>query len=152
MKRIYMYGRSVRIIMLLSFGFLLWAFTDMYIQSGYRFANLALLIMGAVVAACVMVWMYSMGIFLDRKNNKLRIVMGILYRERKEIALDGLESVDVALNGNLGMTFVIRYTYNRTEHFEHRFFRISFVERWQYKRIRRQLDKMNERYLSGNRV
>ena len=152
MKRIYLYGRSVRIIMLLSFGFLLWAFTDMYIQSGCSLANLALLILGAIAAVCVTIWMYSMGIFLDRKRNKIRIVMGILYRERKEISLDGLESVDVALNGNLGMTFVIRYTYHRIEHFEHRFFRISFVERWQFSRIKRQLEKMNARYLSGNRV
>ncbi|MBE6676361.1 MAG: hypothetical protein E7594_05925 [Ruminococcaceae bacterium] len=152
MKRIYLYGRGVRIVMLLSFGFLLWAFTDMYIQSDYSLANLALLILGAVAAVCVMVWMYSMGIFLDRKHNKLRIVMGFLYRERKEISLDGLESVDVALNGNLGMTFVIRYTYHRTEHFEHRFFRISFLEKWQFSRIKRQLDKMNARYLSENRA
>ncbi|MBE6698233.1 MAG: hypothetical protein E7581_06905 [Ruminococcaceae bacterium] len=152
MKRIYLYGRSVRIIMLLSFGFLLWAFTDMYIQSGYSLANLALLILGAVAAVCVMIWMYSMGIFLDRKHKKLRIVMGILYHERKEISLDSLESVDVVLNGHLGMTFVIRYTYDRTEHFEHRFFRISFVERWQFSRIKRQLEKMNARYWSENRV
>ena len=152
MKRIYLYGRSVRIIMLFSFGFLLWAFTDMYIESGYSLANLALLILGAVTAVCVMFLMYSMGIFLDRKHNKLRIVMGILHDERKEIALDALESVDVALNGNLGMTFVIRYTNHRTEHFEHRFFRISFVEKWQFSRIKRQLGKMNARYLPENRI
>ena len=152
MKRIYLYGRGVRIVMLLSFGFLLWAFTDIYIQSDYSLANLALLILGAIAAVFVVIWMYSMGIFLDRKHNKLKIVMGFLYRERKEISLDGLESVDVALNGNLGMIFVIRYTYHRTEHFEHRFFRISFLEKWQFSRIKRQLDKMNARYLSENRV
>ncbi len=152
MKRIYLYGRCVRIIMLLSFGFLLWAFTDMYIQSGYSLKNLALLILAAVAAACVMIWLYSMGIFLDRKHDKLMIVMGILHDERKEITLGGLASVDVERNGNIGMTFVIRYTYNRTERFEHRFFRISFVEKLQFKRIKRQLGKMNARYLSENRV
>ena len=83
-----------------------------------------------------------MGIFVDPKQNKLTIVTGFAHGSKKEIVLSNLESLDVELNGNLGMTFLIHYKYNRQERFEYKFFRIYIVEKSQYKRIKKQLSNI----------
>ncbi|MBQ7379831.1 MAG: hypothetical protein IJW70_09195 [Clostridia bacterium] len=143
MKRIYLHGRMIRIPILISLAFAICAFVDMYIQSDYSIQNLALLILVVGFAILMIFWLYSTGIFIDGKRNKLTIVTGLFQADKKEIVLSGLESIDVELNGKCGMTFVIHYKYGRHENFAYKFHRISFVERSQYKRIRKQVRMLN---------
>lgn len=144
MKRIYIFGRVVRIPFLLAFAFLIYAFVDMYIQSNYSFFNLMLLLFVLAVIVYGMIRMYSMGIFIDNRNNAIKIITGISSDNRRERSLSDIKSIDVELNGNIGMTFLLNYNYDSTEKIEYKFYRISFVEKSQYKRIKKQLLQINQ--------
>ena len=144
MKRIYIFGRVVRITFLLAFAFLIYAFVDMYIQSNFSFLNLILLLFVLAVIAFGLVWMYSFGIFIDNKSNTIKIITGFSSDNRRERSLSDIKSLDVELNGNIGMTFLINYSYNSIEKIEYKFYRISFVEKSQYKRIKKQLASINQ--------
>ena len=84
-----------------------------------------LLLFIVAVAIYVLIWMYSFGIFIDNKNNTIKIITGFSSNNRKERYLSDIKSVDVELNGNIGMTFIIQYIYNSTERIEYEFYRIS---------------------------
>lgn len=142
MKRIYMFGRVVRISFLISFAFLIYAFVDMYIQSNFYFENLLLLVLAVVSAICVLIWIYSMGLFIDKKNNILKIVVGFSKKDKIERSLSDVESIDVELCQDIGMNFIINYRHHCSEKIEYRFYRISFLEKSQYKRLKRQLSKI----------
>ena len=144
MKRIYIFGRVVRIPFLLAFAFLIYAFVDMYIQSNYSFFNLMMLLFVLAVIVYGVIRMYSMGIFIDNRNNIIKIITGISSDNRRERSLSDIKSIDVELNGNIGMTLLINYNYNSTEKIVYKFYRISFVEKSQYKRIKKQLLQINK--------
>ena len=144
MKRIYIFGRVVRIPFLLAFAFLIYAFVDMYIQSNYSFFNLMLLLFVLAVIVYGMIRMYSMGIFIDNRNNTIKIITGFSSDNRRERSLSDIKSIDVELNGNIGMTFLLNYNYDSTEKIKYKFYRISFVEKSQYKRIKKQLLQINQ--------
>ena len=142
MKRIYLFGRIVRISFLISFIFLNYAFIDMYIQSNFSFKNLLLLIFIIAVTVWMMIWIYSMGLFIDRNNETLKLVTGFSKKETKVLALGNVSSIDVELNGNRGMNFIIYYKHDCVERIEYKFYRISIVEKLQYKRLKKQLNKI----------
>lgn len=144
MKRIYIFGRVVRIPFLLAFAFLIYAFVDMYIQSNYSFFNLMMLLFVLAVIVYGVIWMYSMGIFIDNRNNTIKIITGFSSVNRRERSLSDIKSIDAELNGNIGMTFLLNYNYDSTEKIEYKFYRISFVEKSQYKRIKKQLLQINQ--------
>ena len=143
MKRIYIFGRVIRIPFLIAFTFSIYAFIDMYIQSNYSFINLVLLLFLFAVVIYNLIWMYSYGIFIDNKSGTIKIITGFSSNNKRERYLRDIKSIDVELNGNIGMTFSINYNYDSTEKIEYKFFRISFVEKSQYKRIKRQLAQIN---------
>ena len=123
----------------------------MYIQSNFSFFNLMLLLFVVAVAIYVLIWMYSFGIYIDNKSNTIKIIAGFSSNNRRERSLSDINSVDVELNGNIGMTFIIHYIYNSTERIEYKFYRISFLEKSQYKRIKKQLVQLINSNLS-NRI
>ena len=151
MKRIYIFGRVIRIPFLTAFSFLIYAFFDMYIQSNFSFFNLMLLLFVVAMAIYVLIWMYSYGIFINNKKNTIKIITGFSSNNRRERSLSDIKSVDVELNGNIGMTFIIQYIYNSTEKIEYKFYRISFLEKSQYKRIKKQVVQLINSKLS-NRI
>ena len=144
MKRIYIFGRIIRISFLITFAFLIYAFVDMYVQSDFKFANLLLLFFIALVVVWGIIWLYSMGLFLDKKNDIIKIVIGFSKDNRRERVLSAIESIDLELDRNIGMVFIIKYNYNYTEKIEYKFYRISFIEKSQYKRIKKQLKQINQ--------
>lgn len=142
MIRIYFFGRIIRISFLISFALLIYAMIYMYIQSNFDLKNLLLLVLVIIFVLCGLIWIYSMGVFVDSKKDKLRIVTGFLKSERIEKVLSNVVSVDVELRGDIGMDFIINYKYNSSDKIEYRFYRIAFVERLQYKRIKKQLSRI----------
>ena len=142
MKKIYLFGRIIRISFLISFMFLIYAFVDMYIKSNFSFRNLLLLIFIIVVTIFVIVWIYSMGVFIDRNNNSLKIVTGFSKKDIKVLLLSAINSIDVELIRNYGMNFIVYYKNGFAEKIEYKFYRISIVEELQYKRLKKQLNKI----------
>lgn len=123
---------------------------DMYIQSNFRFFNLILLLFVVAVVAYGFIEMYFLGIFIDSKNKTIKIRTGLSSNNRIERSLCQIKSIDVELNGNIGMTFFIKYKYHSTEKIEYKFYRISFVEKSQYKRIKKQLVQLNKFHFDGH--
>ena len=144
MKRVYIFGRIVRISFLIAFAFLIYAFVDIYIESYFEFTYLLLLIIIVGIVIYGLIWIYSMGLFFDEKNNKLNIVAGFSKENRKERILSDVNSLDVELNDDLGMSFIINYKSNYTEKIGYKFYRISFLEQSQYKRIKKQLVRIKQ--------
>ena len=91
-----------------------------------------------VVAGFWLIRMYSLGFFLDKKKDTLKIVLRFSRKGTRERALSGVESIDVRLNGNIGMTFIINYKPNYKEEVEYRFYRLALLEKIQHKRTNAQ--------------
>ena len=139
----------MRVLLLLS-ALVICVLSDICLRSGFAFIDLMILIACVCLVVFGIYYMYSMGIFADYKRNRLRIVTGLLARDRMEVALSGVESIDVSLDRNRAMIFTIHYTYNRKETVEYTFFRISFVGKWQYRRIKKELDKLIMKPAAGD--
>ena len=140
MKKIYLFGSIVRISFLISCLFLLYAMVEIAI-SQFDLKNLFLLLVSVCFVIIVLIWIYSLGIFIDKKNDKFKIITGLSKRETRERVLSNIVSVDVELNGDIGMIFIINYNYGSSEKVEYNFYRVSLVEKAQYKRIKKQLSK-----------
>ena len=80
--------------------------------------------------------------FYRSKNDRIKIVTGLSKKETRERILSNIESINVELNCDMGMNFIINYKHNCSEKIEYKFYRISFVEKSQYKRIKKQLSKL----------
>lgn len=141
MKRIYLFGRTLRVFFLISCAFLIYGMFEIF-KNDFSFLNLLLLVISICFVVVWLIYTYSLGIFIDRKNDKLKIVTGLLKEETRERVLSNIVSIDVELNGNLGMTYIINYKYNCVEKIGYKFYRISFLEEAQYKRIKKQLKKI----------
>lgn len=142
MKRIYIFGRIVKTAFILSSLFLIYAFIDLYIKSSFKFINLLLLIIIVGFVIFCLVWIYSMGVFIDKKNNKVKIVTGFLKEEKLVRPLSDINTFDIELKDNIGMNFIINYKYGYSEKIFYHFYRISIVEKSQYKRLKKQLSKI----------
>ncbi len=141
MKRIYLFGRIVRLSFLISSIFVIYAFVD-NLLSEFSFKNLFLLFLAITLVISTLIWIYSKGFFIDRKNNKLKIILGYLKNERKEIYLSDIDSIDVELTVYVGMVFTINYNNNSSEKMQYTFYRVPFFQKLQYKRIKKQLSKI----------
>ena len=141
MKRIYLFGRVLRIIFLISCALLICCMFEI-VQNDFSFFNLFLLVISICFVVAWLIYTYSLGIFIDRENDKLKIVTGLSKKETTERVLSNIASIDIELNGDLGMTFIINYKYNCVEKIDYKFYRISSVEKIQYKRLKKQLNKI----------
>ena len=149
MERIYLFGRIYRIWFLISFMFINYAFIDMYIQSDFSFKNLLLLIFIIVVTIYSIVQSYSLGVFIDRNNDSLKLVTGLSKKDIKVLPLSAVSFIDVELIVNYGMNFIIHYRHGCIEIIEYKFYRISIVEELQYKRLKKQLNKVDYSFISS---
>lgn len=139
MKRIFIFGRIVRISFLISFAFAIYAFIDIYFQSNFGFTNLLLLIFVVIVVSFGLIWIYSFGFYIDNKNDILKVVTEFSKKGIRERTLSNVDSIDVELNEDIGFKFIIHYKYDCKEIINYRFYRISFVEKLQYKRLKKEL-------------
>lgn len=140
MKKIYLFGRIVRMSFLISCIFLLYAMIEIAI-SQFDLKSLFLLVVSVCFVLVGLIWIYSLGIFIDKKNDKLKIVTGLSKTDRRERVLSNVISIDIEPKGDIGMIFIINYNYGSSEKIEYNFYRISLVEKAQYKRIQKQLSK-----------
>lgn len=142
MKKIYLFGRVVRISFLISFVFLIYVFIDIYIDSNFKLTNLFLLIIVVGIVIYGLVWIYSIGLFIDYKNNKIKINTGISKSNKVERLLSNIEGIDLELDGDLGMNFIIYHKDKYTEKIFYKFYRMTLLEKSQYKRLKKQIIKI----------
>ena len=142
MKKIFLFGRVTRIAFILSLAFFAYAFVDMMIQSQFAIKYILMMLAVFVLVFFGLLWIYSLGIVIDKKKNKLTLILGLSDRNIHERALSNIMSMDVEKDRNLGMYFILNYQYGASEKLYYKFYRISFIEEFQFKRIKKSLAKL----------
>ena len=145
MKKIFLFGRLIRFFFIISFVFIIYAMIDMCITSGFQIKYILFTAIVLFFVIIGMLWIYSLGIVFDFKKNKFKLVLGLSNKNKYERILKNISSVDVVNDLNLGVEFIINYLDGSKEKIYYQFYRISFVENLQFKRLKRQLNKVNIR-------
>ena len=120
-------------------GLLLYAFIDMCVQSGFAFKSMLLLLLVFVLAVFGVFLLYFPGVRIDRKNDKVKLMLGFSANDIHERELAHIASLDVEKEANLGIYFIVNDQSGHSERFFYRFYRVSFIEAMQFKRIKREL-------------
>lgn len=142
MKKVFLFGRFVRIAFVLSLSFFTYAFVDMTIQSQFAIKYILMMLVVFVFVAFGLLWIYSLGIVIDKKKNSLTLILGLTDRNIHKRALSNIVSIDVEKDRNVGMYIILHYKYGASEKLYHSFYRVSIVEEVQFKRIKRSLAKL----------
>lgn len=142
MKKVFLFGRFVRIAFVLLLSFFTYAFVDMTIQSQFAIKYVFMMLVEFVFVVFGLLWIYSLGIVIDKKKNSLILILGLTDKNIHKRALSNIVSIDVVKDGNLGMNFILNYSYGTSDKFYYKFYRISFIEEIQFKRIKKRLTKL----------
>lgn len=142
MKKIFLFGRLTRIAFIISLAFLAYAMVDMTIQSQFSVKYILLTLVVFVLIVFALLWIYSLGVVVDKKKNNLKIILGLTFNNIHERALSNIASIDVVKDRNLGMNFILNYSYGASETIYYKFYRISFIEEIQFKRIKKSLTNL----------
>ena len=141
MKRVFIYGRATRIISLIAFSYFAYLLIRDCVRNEFQTKQLILLLVYLVFSVAVIIQMYTVGIFINRKTNTLRIVLG-LSKENCQLLLYLVKSVDVERVKKIGMDFIINYRDGSSKRIRYLFYRLTWLESLQFNRIKRQLYKM----------
>lgn len=142
MRKIFLFGRFVRICFIISFSFIIYAMFDMCFQSSFDIKNILLTILVIIFVVFGLIWLYSLGLSINYKKDRLILILGLTKVNQYERALLNVESIDVEKELNLGFDFVIKYKDGYVERIKYKFYRISIVEEGQFKRLKKQINKL----------
>lgn len=142
MRKIFLFGRFVRICFIISFAFIIYAMFDMCFQSLFDIKNILLTILVIIFVVFGLTWLYSLGLSINYKKDRLILILGLTKVNQYERALLNVESIDVEKELNLGFDFVIKYKDGYVERIKYKFYRISIVEEGQFKRLKKQINKL----------
>ena len=142
MRKIFLFGRITRIAFIISLAFFAYAMVDMTIRSQFSIKYILLSLVAFVFIIFALLWIYSLGIVVDKTKDNLTLILGLTDNNIHKRALSNIASIDVVKNGNCGMNFILNYRYGVSETIYYKFYRISFVEEAQFKRIKKSLMKL----------
>ena len=142
MKKIFLFGRLTRIACIISLAFCAYAFVDMTIQSQFAIKYIFMMPVVFVFVVFGLLRIYLLGIVIDKKKNSVILILGLTDRNIHKRVLSNIESIDVVKDRNLGMNFILHYNYGASEKLYYKFYRVSFVEEAQFKRIKKSLAKL----------
>ena len=142
MKKVFLFGRVTRIGFLLSFLFFIYAFVDMCIQSQFAMKNILMALAVCILVVLGTVWIYALGLTINRKTGKVKLILGLTAKNIHTRMLDQIEYIDVEKHLNLGMYFLIQYKDGRSEKLYYKFYRASALGEAQFPRIKRQLSEL----------
>ena len=131
----------IRIFFIISFAFITYAMIDMCLQSGFNLKNVLLTIVALIFVVIGLFWIYSLGVIFDYKNNKFKLILGLTNRSKYERPLSSISSIDIINDLNIGAKFIINYYDGNKEEIYYHFYRISFVEQIQFKRLKMEIQK-----------
>jgi hypothetical protein len=115
---------------------------DMCFQSSFDIKYILLTLLVIVFVVFGLIWLYSLGLSINKKTNRMVLMLGLTKANYYERTLSDVESIDIEKELNLGFVFVIKHKYGYIERIKYRFYRISIVEEIQYNRLKRQLNKL----------
>lgn len=143
MKKIFLFGKLVRICFIISFAFIIYAMFDMCFQSSFDIKYILLTILVIVFVVFGLIWIYSLGLSINHKKDRLMLILGLAKANCYERVLSNIESIDIEKELNLGFSFVIKYKEGYIERIKYKFYRISIVEEVQFKRLKKEINNLN---------
>ena len=142
MRKIFLFGRFVRICFIISFAFIIYAMFDMCLQSSLDIKYILLTLLVIIFVVFGLTWLYSLGLSVNYKKDRLILILGLTKVNQYERVLSNVELIDIEKELNLGFTFVIKYKDGYVERIKYKFYRISIVEEGQFKRLKKQINKL----------
>lgn len=142
MKKIFLFGRFVRICFIISFAFIIYAMFDMCLKSSFDIKYILLTLLVIIFVIFGLTWLYSLVLSINYKKDRLILTLGLTKVNQYERVLSNVESIDIEKELNLGFSFVIKYKDGYIERIKYKFYRISIVEECQFKRLKRQINKL----------
>lgn len=139
MRKIFLFGRFVRICFIISFAFIIYAMFDICFQSSFDIKNILLTLLVIIFVAFGLIWLYSLGLNINYKKDRLILVLGLTNDKHYERVLSNIESIDIEKQLNFGFNFAIKYKDGYIERIKYKFYRISIVEEQQFKRLKKQI-------------
>ena len=145
MRKIFLFGRFVRICFIISFAFIVYATFDMCLQNRFDIKYILLTLLVILFVVFGLIWLYSLGLSINCKEDRLILALGLTKVNQYERVLSNVESIDIEKKINLGFDFVIKYKDGYIERIKYKFYRISILEEGQFKRLKKQIKKLSER-------
>lgn len=143
MKRIYIFGFFTRIFMIISVLFAIYLGINDCMINGTNFKNIALITILFLFLLLMIYWQWTLGIFANLKSGKLIFSFYMNKSKNIERLISDIKSIEVEKEKNLGFNFIVSFKNGYKEKIFYRFYRISFIEEIQFKRIRKRLIKLN---------
>ena len=145
MKRIYIFGLFTRIFMIVSILFVIYLGVDNCVKVGMHIDNITVIVIMFVFLIFIVYWQWAVGIFV--KGDRLLFLFHLRKGERYERSICNIQSIELRKEKNRGFNFKIAYKNGTQEELFYRFYRISFVESIQYRRIQKKLIKLNKIFM-----
>lgn len=142
MRKIFFFGRFVRICFIISFAFIIYAMFDICLQSTFDIKYILLTLLVIIFVIFGLTWLYSLGLSINYKKDRLILTLGLTKVNKHERVLSNVELIDIEKELNLGFNFVIKYKDGYIERVKYKFYRISIVEEGQFKRLKKQINKL----------
>lgn len=142
MRKIFLFGRFVRNCFIISVVFIIYAMFDMCLQSSFDIKYILLTLLVIIFVIFGLTWLYSLGLSINYKKDRLILTLGLTKVNKYERVLSNVELIDIEKESNLGFNFVIKYKDGYTERIKYKFYRISMVEEGQFKRLKKQINKL----------
>ena len=120
----------------------MYAIVDMSIQNEFEIKYILLTLFMIIIIFYRLLWIYYHGLLINRKTNKLKIVLGFSKENKFERNISVVQSLDIELVNNIGMNFIINYKNGYSEKIYYAFYRISFVEQAQFKRLKKSFNEI----------
>lgn len=144
MKRIFIFGLFTRILICLSFIFIIYLPIDNMFFNGIKFGNLIALVILIILFAIIVYWQWTLGIFLNVKKNRIIISFYMDKSKNVERILSDIESISLDHRKNYGFDFIIKHKNGYIEKINYKFYRLVWLESIQARRIKNELKKVNQ--------
>lgn len=146
MKKIYIFGFFTRIFMIASILFAIYLGIDNCLFNGINFQNISLITILSIFLLLVIYWQWTLGIFINKKRNTLIFSFYLNKSKNVERLINTIQSIKLEKKRNLGFNFIVNFKDGYKEEIFYSFYRVSFIEEIQIKRIKRKLTKLNEMF------
>ena len=143
MKRIFIFGLFTRILICLSFIFIIYLPIDDMFLNGIKVGNLIELVILIILFAIIVYWQWTLGIFLNVKKNRIIISFYMDKSKNVERALSDIESISLEERKNYGFDFIIKHKSGYIEKINYKFYRLVWLESIQATRIKNNRKKDN---------
>ena len=144
MKRIYIFSLFTRLFTVFGCLFMMYLPINNLTSKGAGIENISAIVVLFIFLILSIYWQWTVGIFFNVKND--RIIFSFYINKNKDVEriMSEIKSIEVIKENHLGFDFIIYYKDGYEETLFYKFYRVSFFEEIQLRRLKRQLNQLFE--------